>query len=171
MAFQKSVAFAYAAGMAGEAAADAPRVSRVHRLDETAGKVHKVGLVYTYLKDSTDGKTIIVTPGGAATKLFAGILAAPKHYALLGTANEPLAASMALEGGSEAEFVTEGNLFVEVEGAVAYGDPVKFTAATGVIAKAGDVILDGAYYAQTTTKAGLVRIQLNGGVSLKAVTP
>lgn len=170
MAFQKTVAFAFANGMVGESANDAPRVSRMYRLDETAGKVHTVGFAYTFLKEANGVQ--VATPGGDHTKAFAGVLAVPKHYALNGTATDgPLAPSLNLLGGSEGELVTEGNIYVAIDGAVAYGAPVKYKSATGEFATAGDTVLPGAYYAGSTTKAGVVLIQLNGDVVTTAVTP
>jgi len=143
MSFQSSVLAQIGAGVIGELAFDGPfrgQPAIVHSAD-AANNV--VGRAFTITSGATGSwqagsagaanpAAIKVAAGGAG--VFAGILANPKVYALVGTAvGGPLAPSLAVPNDIAVELVTEGDIFVALGAASAPGDVVWYLEATGVL--------------------------------------
>ncbi|WGN90777.1 minor capsid protein [Burkholderia phage vB_BglM_WTB] len=131
--FQQQVNRNYTSGFVGEIAHDGPMRLKPGRIASATGNT--VGRVFGYSGDApATGVTLAafspqVVVGGA---VFYGVLSIPKHYALFGTSQGPLAASYNLPEGTDAEFadmaILHGELFNETTAvkAVSYGDSLAY---------------------------------------------
>jgi hypothetical protein len=143
MAFQSTVKAQQGAGVVGELALDGPFRGQPAILHTADATLNVVGRACTITSGATgswaagsagaaDPKPLIVAVGGV--NVFAGILANPKVYALLGTtAGGSLASSLTLPNDVAVELVTDGYLFVALPAASAPGDIVWFLTADGTL--------------------------------------
>ncbi len=146
MAFQATVKAQQGAGVVGELALDGPfrgQPAILHTADPTLNVVGRACTVTSGATGSwaagsagaADPKPLIVAAGGAG--VFAGILANPKVYALLGTtAGGALASSLTLPNDVAVELVTDGYLWVSLPAASNPGDVVYYLTADGTLATA-----------------------------------
>lgn len=140
MAFQSTVAANIGFGVVGEIYLDGPTRAQPGKLDSTDPANNVVGRAFTVsasgtasFETSADPKPITVAAGG--TGVFAGILAMPKNYVLLGTsAGGTLAPSLTLPDQTIVELIQEcAGLIVALPATAAVGDWVYWTNATGVL--------------------------------------
>lgn len=124
MAFQKTVRFQQAAGLAGEIADDGPLRSQTFRLvanATTPANPIAFGRAFTYATPAYAANpndlagTQIAQPGGPG--VFAGILINPKAHASRGTAAGPLEAVYSLPADTFGELARMAIIFAVVEAA------------------------------------------------------
>lgn len=146
MAFQSTVRVSQTSGVPGELAYEGPLRAKSYILNSASAAYNIVGA--TAFTVSSEG---IVAAGGSGP--FAGILANPKAYALLGTsAGGPLAATLTLPNAINAEFVDMGELWVTLPAAAAIGDRVMYDTTTGVLStQPGEVSVTGSIATTTLT--------------------
>lgn len=160
---QQSVSLKQAFAVVGEFYDDSPRRAAPFMLDSTDAANNVIGRVFSI---KSEGVAQAGGAGAASAGTLAGILVNPKRYASFGTsAGGPLAASLTLANGTNAEFATMGHIVVTVPGDCAIGDAVKFNTTTGVIGTGapggGEAALPNAtvfYY--DPTQAGLAVISI-----------
>ncbi len=142
MAFQSTVNYTEALGVAGEFAFDGPQRATPYKLLSASAAYNIVGATaYTV---SSEG---VAAAGG--TGVFAGILVHPKHYASYGTAaSGALAATMTLPNYVTAELLRMGEMIVTLPAAAAIGDQVLYNTTTGVISTQAPLV------AGTATQSG-----------------
>lgn len=145
MAFQSSVATQIGAGVVGELAYEGPLRAQPGILDTTDPTNNVIGRALSVKAGATgswaagsagaaDPKPIAMEAGGDGP--FAGILANPKVYPLLGTSvGGPLASSMTLPNDTVVEAITEGDVWVELNAAANPGDPVYYLQASGILTR------------------------------------
>lgn len=138
MTLQSAVNANMGFGVVGELFLEGPLRAQPARLNSGTPANNIVGRAFTVQADATgsydttaDPKALAVQAGG--TTVFAGILANPKVYALLGTAaNGTLAASLVLPNNTMVELVQEtAGLIVSLPAAAAIGDWVYYLNADG----------------------------------------
>lgn len=181
MAFQKTVRFNQAAGLAGEIAEDGPLRSQTFRLvanATTPATPIAFGRAFTYATPAYAANpndlagTQIAQPGG--TGAFAGILINPKAHASRGTASGPLEAVYSVPADTFGELARMAILFAVVEAAdaaagapgsaIAYKDDGSLVSfAAGGTAPSGSTVIPGARLLTDLGAApagGLARIEL-----------
>jgi hypothetical protein len=154
-----------ALGVPGEIIFDGSKRSQPFQL-ESNGVPNIVGATaYTVVSEG------VAMAGG--TGYFAGILANPKVYASIGTTvGGPLAPTMQLPDGDEAELVTEtSGLVITTPDAGNIGDNIIFNNATGALSilasgtvvPGGSTLIPGASVTRfTVSAAGLAVIEMTG---------
>lgn len=179
MTFQTTVRNNIGFGVVGELFLEGPLRAQPAILASGAGAANNiVGRVFTVADDATgnfdttaDPLPLDVAAGG--TGVFAGILANPKAYALVGASiGNPLSPSLLLADGTTVELVQEtAGLIVAISTAAAVGDWVWFSQTTGALqttvpgasAPAGTTRLpNGTVVRYETAAAGLAVIAFNG---------
>lgn len=128
MGFQTSVKKALGFGVVGELAFEGPLRAQPGTLKSASAANNVVGRAFTI--DPADGTYVA---GGAGA--FGGILANPKVYPALGTqAGGPMAPSITLPNGAIGEFVSMGEIVVELDAAAGeIGAAVYYVPATGAL--------------------------------------
>lgn len=143
MTFQSSVARNIGFGVVGELFLDGPLRAQPGRLDSADPANNVVGRAFSIKDDATasfdtaaDPQPLDVQAGQAGA--FAGILAMPKNYPLLGTAaGGTLASSLVLPNDTVVELIQEtAGMVVALGAACAIGDWLYYTTATGVLVTA-----------------------------------
>lgn len=178
MAFQKTVRFNQAAGLAGEIADDGPLRSQTFRLVANGDAPIAFGRAFTYATPSYAANpnelagTQIAQPGGEGT--FAGILIHPKAHASRGTADGPLEAVYSVPADTWGELARMAIIFANITAADAAagvpGAKIAYATADGALssfvgdtAPAGTVVIPGARLLTSLGAApagGLARIEL-----------
>lgn len=132
MAFQSQINVFQGFGVPGDKYSDSPvRASAVLLVSDT-DDLNIVGQTMYSQGNTQDGKA---AAGNTGTDIFAGFLVNPKVYASSGTlAGGPLAPSMTISNGSQAELATMGQFFASLPAAANIGDLVIYDNATGAIA-------------------------------------
>lgn len=145
--FQSAVGAQIGFGVPGELAYEGPLRAQPAILDSDDPTLNVVGHACTVKAGQTaswatdgsggaDPKPLVAIVGGAGK--FAGILANPKVYPLLGTLEGgSLASSMVVPNGIAVELIQEGTVVVVMDAPSAPGDLVGFDPATGAIIPAG----------------------------------
>lgn len=132
MPFQSTVRMDQAFGVPGEIIFDSPLRAQPYTIAAAAVAANcVVGRVFCL-----DRTTRFVSPGGDLTSdavKFAGIMSSPKQYAATGVAGDPLAPSLLVDPGSEAEFVSMGMIVITTTRATKPGDIVIYNTTTGVV--------------------------------------
>lgn len=126
MTFQSTVRANLASGVVGELAFQGPLRAKTYRLNSASAANNVFGRAFT-----ATGVQDEVQAGG--TGAYAGIMCNPKEAALTGVAGDPLAASLTLKNGAQAQLLEMGEIFLVLPGVAAVGDPLKFAQATGII--------------------------------------
>lgn len=127
MGFQSTVALNQGFGVPGEIVFEGPTRAAPGIVKGTAANI-VVGRFFTI--DSADGQ---YSPGG--TGALGGILANPKALQSIGTsANGPLAPTLVVPAGTVCDFLTMGEVVVQMTNACAVGDGVYFVNADGTLA-------------------------------------
>ena len=127
MTFQKSVNIEQALGVPGDIHTTSPKRSEPLFVDSKGVNPNIVGFAFT-----KDTSTNIAQVGGAIAngRVFAGILANSKEYALFGVNGDTLAPTLALPDHQLGEFVTMGDLVVKVTTACKVGDFIAYDTTT-----------------------------------------
>lgn len=128
MAWQNSIKRVLGAGIAGELAFEGPLRAQPGILKSASADNNVFGRWFAI--DTSDGTYVA---GGAGSR--GGILANPKAHVALGTAaGGPLAPSLALPNGTVADFVSMGEIWVNLDATAGnIGAPVYFVALTGAL--------------------------------------
>lgn len=159
MTLQSTVALNQGFGLVGELVFEGPLRAQPGVVKGTAANI-VVGRAFTI--DTADGQ---FQPGG--TGVYGGILSNPKALQSVGTAGGgPLAPTLTVPAGTVGEFVTTGEILVQMNGAAQIGQGVYFVQATGELgagaAGGGQTQIAGAQVVRyANTAAGLVVISLN----------
>lgn len=125
MGFQSSVNIFAGFGVQGEAFQTSPSVVLSYTL-QSGAQVNTIGATaYTITSQG------VAQAGSGGSLGFAGILVAPKTYALSGSALTP---SLVLANETQAELMTMGMLIVRLPAACAIGDYVLYNDTTGALA-------------------------------------
>lgn len=144
MAFQSVVNANIGFGVVGELFLEGPLRAQPAVLNSVAPANNVIGRAFYVVDDATgsfetaaDPQPLEVQAGnvaGAATAVFAGILANPKVYANFGVTGDTLGANLVLPNNTMVELVQESaGLIIAVPAACAIGDWVYSTNATGVL--------------------------------------
>lgn len=148
MAFQSTLPAQIGAGIPGEIAFDGPSRGGSATLRSADAANNRVGRALTLVAGgaatgswqtgsagAANPHGIIAQAGGAG--VFVGILASPKNYATAGTlAGGALASTMVLPNEVQGEYVSSGEVFVELPAAAAVGDVVYYLTADGSLVTA-----------------------------------
>ena len=129
MALQSTVALNQGFGVVGEIQFEGPTRAQpgVTKVGTATAADIVVGRAFTI--DAADG---LFQPGG--TGVFGGILANPKGLASVGTsAGGPLAPTLTIPAGTVGEFLTMGEILVQLPAAAPIGGLIYFVNATGVL--------------------------------------
>lgn len=178
MAFQSTIAAQQGAGVVGELALDGPFRGQPAILHSANAANNVVGRACTITSGATgswaagspgaaDPKPLIVAAGGNG--VFAGLLANPKVYALLGTtAGGPLASSLTLPNDVAVELVTMGFVWVSLPAAANPGDVLYYLTADGTLATAAPAAAKPAGSGQMAI--GKVEFYVDAGAGLALVS-
>lgn len=130
MAFQNTVNIEMGFGVVGDVHLDSPRRTESLVVNSEGAQQNLVGRAYT-----KDASTNIAKVGGevASGRVFAGILVNSNAYAATGLAGDPLAPSLALADNAQGDFLTMGDVVVQVSTACKVGDLVAYDTTTGAL--------------------------------------
>jgi hypothetical protein len=128
MSFQSNVNISNAFGVPGELLTDSPHRADSLVVNSAGTNPNVVGNAFT---KST--ATNVARIGGAvgAGVVFAGLLANPKVYAHYGKATGTLSPTLALPDNANGEFVTMGDVVVQITGTANIGDVLLYDTTTG----------------------------------------
>ena len=131
MAFQSTVYLYTGSGVPGEPYTDYPHRAQSLQIQSASAAYNVIGATcYTVL---SPGVAIAGNNGG--TNLgFAGFLFNPKVYALQGATGNTLNPTLVLPNYTQAEFMTEGTLWVTLPNTANIGDLIVYNNTTGAIA-------------------------------------
>lgn len=141
-------------GFPGNISHDGPTRVMTALVDSATESNNVFGRAFTYKDTAIES----AQAGGTADNVFAGILIHPKAYAL--NANYAY-------NGKSAEFLTMGEVYVQLEVTGAIGDPVSFAADGKLSAGSTGTVIQGASVARHVPSAETPRlavISLNGFV-------
>jgi hypothetical protein len=164
--FQSNVFLVTGQGVPGELYNDYPRRAQPFTLNSTSAANNIIGA--TFFTVLSQG--FAQAGNGSSNFGPAGFLINPKVYALQGnTTFGVLAPSMTLPNFTEAEFLTEGSIYVTLPAAANIGDFVYYNNTTGALtslppttAPAGGTTFTGAFVdVFTVTAAGLAVITVS----------
>lgn len=126
-AFQSTVSLSMASGVIGELYTKGPQIARSMQLQSVSAANNVFGRGFSYLSQG------VVRAGNAGSAVFAGILVNPKNQMLIGDGNNPLNPSFVLPNYVNADFLTEGSIFVSLTVSAAIGDLVCYNNTTGIL--------------------------------------
>ena len=131
--FQTSVNQTQALGVVGDLYSNAPLVADTATIVSSDANQNIIGRAFTLTTGATlnpaPSNASIVQAGGTGT--FFGILANSKTYASVGTAGDPLGATLKLPNYTIGQFVTTGELVVSLANPANIGDLVTYNTLTG----------------------------------------
>lgn len=175
MTFQSTVRYDTGSGIPGEFAFDGPRRSE-------PGILQAAGTIGTMVSEDPAAPGFW-SPGLITNSKRFGLLTSPKQFASYGTqAGGPLAASMVIPAGAEAEITSMGQVWVTTATATSKpGDLVYMLNATGAVltgavgaaAPATSTLIVGATVAPKPGSAApsLIVVTLNGPMPIGAPAP
>lgn len=128
MAFQKNVNIEMGFGVPGDIHTGGPTRTESLVVNSDGAQLNLVGRAFT--KDASKN---VAKVGGAieSGRVFAGILVNSKAYALTGLSGNPLAPTLAVADNTQADFLTMGDVVVQVSTACKIGDLVAYDTTTG----------------------------------------
>lgn len=130
MAFQSSVFFNTGAGVPGEIFSSYPHRAQSFQIQSASAAYNIIGA--TAFTVTAQG--VAQAGNGSGYLAFAGFLFNPKVYALQGTqSGGTLAPTLTLPNFTQAEFITEGSLWVTLPNTANIGDVVIYDNVTGAI--------------------------------------
>ena len=136
MAFQSAVFLKTCAGVPGEIFSSYPHRAQSFQIQSASDAYNIIGA--TAFTVSAEG--IALAGNGSGYLSFAGFLFNPKVYALHGTfAGGTLAPTLTLRNFIQAEFITEGSLWVTLPNTANIGDVVIYDNVTGAISSISPV--------------------------------
>lgn len=165
MTLQSSVALNQGFGVVGEIQYEGPTRAKPGVIKGTAANL-VVGRWFNI--DTADGQYTPGTALAAGSIVLGGILANPKGLASVGTqAGGPLAPTLTVPAGTVGEFVSMGEILVQLTTAAKIGDGVFYVNADGTLgagtAGAGQTQIPNATVVRyTNAAAGLAVISLTG---------
>lgn len=128
MAFQKNVNIEMGFGVPGDIHTSGPTRTESLVVNSEGAQLNLVGRAYT--KDAS--KNVAKVGGEVASgRVFAGILVNSKAYALEGLSGDTLAPTLAVADNSQGDFLTMGDVVVQVSTACNIGDLVAYDTTTG----------------------------------------
>lgn len=175
MVFQSAVNIYSAFGIVGELFFDGPVRAAPYNLVSTP-QVNRVGRAFTITSganpDTVAGAPLAGTARAGGTGVFAGILANPKVYALLGTtAAGSLAPTLDLPDNTIGELVMMGEMVVDLPGPANVGDLVTYDTTTGELNSiAPTVEFTGSTSTTTLTVSAVARGELRVGQQISGGT-
>jgi hypothetical protein len=131
MTFQTSINVLQGFGVPGEIFTDGPHRAESLIINSAGATPNTYGYAAT-----KSNSTNIAVMGGAITNgstVFAGIMANPKAAALWGTTSGALAPTLVIPDNSQADFVTMGDVIVQVGTSCNIGDLVAYNTTTGAL--------------------------------------
>lgn len=135
MTFQQKINIEQGFGVPGDIHLDSPMRAETLVMNSAGTQKNVVGYAFT-----KDAATNVAKVGGAIAtgRVFAGILANSKEYALYGTEKGTLEPTLALPDNARGDFVTMGDVVIRVKTACKVGDFVVFDATTGELSIVAD---------------------------------
>lgn len=165
MGFQSTVSTLQGFDVPGEIFQDTPWIVQSWTLNSSGTPNIVGGTAYTITSQG------FAQAGNGGIYGFAGILAIPKSYALFGTGQSPLAASLNLADFTQAELVTQGTMVVTLPSTANIGDYVIYDNTTGALSSMppSDIVPSGFTFAnaivvlftKSASGAGLAVIEIN----------
>jgi hypothetical protein len=132
--FQSTVNVELGFGVVGELFDNSPRRVQPAKIVSGSAANNVIGRAFTVTTaDPADGSSSLIAAAGG-TGVFAGILCNPKAYALYGDGVSTINPSLTLPNNIVAEFLTEGNLIIQVPAACSIGNQVTYNTSTGALA-------------------------------------
>lgn len=165
MTLQSTVALNQGFGVVGEIQYEGPNRAKPGVVKGTAANI-VVGRWFNI--DTTDGQYTPGTALAAGSIVLGGILANPKALASVGTSGGgPLAPTLTVPVGTVCEFLSMGEILVQLTNAAKIGDGVYYVNADGTLAagtaSAGQTQIPNATVVRyTNAAAGLAVISLTG---------
>lgn len=164
--FQSSVFLYQASGVPGDLYQDYPHRAQSFQIQSASAAYNIIGA--TAFTISAPGVAVAGNNGGTNYG-FAGILFNSKVYALQGDGTNALNPSLVLPNYTQAEFITEGSLWVTLPNTANIGDVVIYNNTTGAISSiapgtsvpSGNTALNAFVDVYAVTVAGLAVITLN----------
>jgi len=146
MGFQSTVRNDQAGGIIGELAYSGPLRASTAILNSTDADNNVVGRAFSFASGGLES----YAGADEASSTFAGILANPKTYALQGTDAGTLTPTLILPNNTQAEFVSMGEIWVNLGAAADVGALVEFEMATGILAPVEAEVIGTGSIATTT---------------------
>lgn len=155
MPFQTSVNQTQALGVVGDLYSNAPLIADTANIVSSDASQNVIGRAFT-LTSGNVGASLNPAPSNGATVqvggtgTFFGILANSKTYASPGTSGDPLAPTLALPNNSIGQFVSEGELVVQLANPASIGDLVTYNTVTGELDSVAPIVTFTGVIAVTT---------------------
>lgn len=153
MPFQTDVRPNMAAGVPGELATNYAHKAQTYTINSADAANNIIGSVCCTISDE-----LVCEVGAGGAYGFAGFLVNPKGQALHSMASQPFEASMTVPNGVIVECLTQGVIFVMLEGPANIGDSVVFDNVTGRISAISSVPI---FFEGTLTNASDVVTMVN----------
>jgi len=173
--FQSTVYLYSGAGIPGEQYDDSPWRALPYTINSTSAAYNIIGSTFCTITAGASVRNAgICQAGSAGTFGVAGLLVAPKDYALFGSGGQPLNPTLTVPNQTLIQCATMGRFYVYLPATAAIGDWVIFDNTTGAIETiapnaalpVGKSWAQGIVSVLLMEAAGLGVIDLNPGVGL-----